>query len=229
VREKDREQSKRWRAANREHLGEYERKRNRERAEYRKAWRRADDKRKAEEREATLRRTRPLRFLVEAESAVAKVIARREWEKDAPARRAAMGRKVAESKVRLRQRKEEYWAAHPEEYARHLAERTAKELERKRSGRAAYKRSRRARMAGAEGRHTVRDVRRLLAMQTPKGKALPVCWWCSHPIRGAYHVDHRIALASGGSNSPDNLVISCPDCNTRKRDLMPWEFSGRLL
>jgi len=48
-------------------------------------------------------------------------------------------------------------------------------------------------------------------------------------LGGDYHVDHRVPIARGGSNGPENLVIACPDCNRRKNAQMPHEFAGRLL
>ena len=41
---------------------------------------------------------------------------------------------------------------------------------------------------------------------------------------GAWEVDHFIPLAAGGTDEPRNRVPACVDCNTRKSDLMPWEF-----
>lgn len=41
-----------------------------------------------------------------------------------------------------------------------------------------------------------------------------VCMYCYTDLRGkSYHVDHIIPLAAGGTNSFQNLCISCPDCN----------------
>lgn len=86
-------------------------------------------------------------------------------------------------------------------------------------------RRRYARKKNAEGSHTVADVLAQLEGQQHR------CWWCRAKIHGKrYHVDHRIALANGGSDGPENIVIACPECNVRKSALMPWEFAeGRLL
>jgi 5-methylcytosine-specific restriction endonuclease McrA len=82
---------------------------------------------------------------------------------------------------------------------------------------------RRARIKGAVGNHSADDIQKMLKGQ--KGR----CWWCLKKVGERYHVDHRIALARGGSNGPENLVIACHDCNRRKSDKLPHEFSGRLL
>lgn len=82
---------------------------------------------------------------------------------------------------------------------------------------------RRARELAVGGSFSAQDVRDMYSGQ--RGR----CWWCGKPVGRAYHVDHRIPLARGGSNAPDNLCISCPKCNRVKGAKMPWEFNGRLL
>lgn len=82
---------------------------------------------------------------------------------------------------------------------------------------------RRARLLGAPGSHSRKDVRLLYEAQTGR------CWWCGIPVGDRYHVDHRIPLSRGGSNAPDNLCISCPDCNRSKGDKLPSEWGDRLL
>src|SRR3972149_6292312 len=80
----------------------------------------------------------------------------------------------------------------------------------------------RARKREAAGTHTAADTKKQYTMQ--KG----LCWWCSYELGQQYHVDHRIPLARGGSNGPENIVISCPSCNTSRRDKLPHECNGRL-
>lgn len=82
---------------------------------------------------------------------------------------------------------------------------------------------RRSRLHGAEGAYTESDIRLLYRSQ--RG----LCWWCGAELNNVYHIDHRIPLVQGGSNSPDNLVLSCPQCNLSKGGKLPQEWSGRLL
>lgn len=84
---------------------------------------------------------------------------------------------------------------------------------------------RRARKRNAEGSHTADDIERQYAAQ--KGK----CYYCGVKVGMSYHVDHAIPLSRGGSDGPENIVIACPSCNTKKRDKMPheWAQGGRLL
>jgi len=86
-----------------------------------------------------------------------------------------------------------------------------------------YVQNRRARKASAPGSHTAKDIRAQYDSQ--KGR----CWWCGCELNGTYHADHRIPLAIGGSNSPENIVIACPTCNLSKGTKMPHEWNGRLL
>ncbi len=84
---------------------------------------------------------------------------------------------------------------------------------------------RRARKQGAEGSYTEGDIKAQYTRQ--KGK----CFWCGKRVGKDYHVDHVVPLSRGGSNWPENLVISCATCNLQKRDKMPheWAQGGRLL
>lgn len=69
---------------------------------------------------------------------------------------------------------------------------------------------RRARILKAKGSHTAADVTR--QYETQRG----LCAYCSCEVGDTYHVDHVLALTRGGSNNPDNLVITCPSCNHSK-------------
>jgi len=77
---------------------------------------------------------------------------------------------------------------------------------------------RRRREAAAEGTHSKEDRARLYEEQ--KGR----CYYGEKPLGSDAHLDHFVPLARGGSDGPDNLVLSCPSCNQRKGAKMPWEF-----
>lgn len=86
----------------------------------------------------------------------------------------------------------------------------------------AYNRNRRARLIKAEGAHTIEDIKTLFDQQ--KG----VCLICGCDLRvHGQHVDHMVPLVKGGSNSPDNLQLLCPKCNTSKGVLLMDEFWWR--
>ena len=80
----------------------------------------------------------------------------------------------------------------------------------------------RARFKGAEGSHTGDDIKDLFVKQ--RG----YCVYCNAKLGSDYHVDHIIPLASGGSNWPSNLQLTCANCNIRKRATDPIEFARRI-
>lgn len=84
-------------------------------------------------------------------------------------------------------------------------------------------RKRRATKHNAGGNHTSNDIEILR-----KGQG-NICWWCGKPLGEKVHIDHRVALSLGGSDNAENLCITCPECNLRKHNKMPWEWNGRLL
>ena len=51
-----------------------------------------------------------------------------------------------------------------------------------------------------------------------------LCAYCGISIEGTYHIDHMMPLSRGGTNSPSNLCLACPDCNGRKYDKAAEEF-----
>lgn len=58
------------------------------------------------------------------------------------------------------------------------------------------------------------------------------CYWCDCDVSSAYHIDHYVPIASGGTSDFNNLVLSCPSCNISKNKKSPYEFAiskGKLL
>lgn len=74
-----------------------------------------------------------------------------------------------------------------------------------------------------DNHYTAQDIQ--AHIKTQEGR----CWWCNKPFGSDFHIDHRIPLKRGGSNSAENVCISCAKCNRSKSDKMPWEWNGRLL
>lgn len=81
----------------------------------------------------------------------------------------------------------------------------------------AYMANYQAKKVGNGGTHTDDDIK--LQYRCQRGR----CWYCQCELNGIYHVDHRMPISKGGHNGPGNLVISCPTCNLKKSDKMPWE------
>lgn len=52
------------------------------------------------------------------------------------------------------------------------------------------------------------------------------CDWCGVSVLlKEFEIDHIIALSSGGSHSPENLALACPDCNRSKASKHPARFA----
>jgi len=82
----------------------------------------------------------------------------------------------------------------------------------------------RARKYHADGADTPFDAHAQFKRQ--KGR----CYYCKSKLT-SYDVEHIVPLSRGGSDRPDNKVLSCHTCNVRKHNKMPheWAYGGRLL
>lgn len=91
-----------------------------------------------------------------------------------------------------------------------------------------HERRRRARKKGAEGSHTLAEVKALEKAQ----RGLCAAPGCRAKLSAGYHVDHIVPLARGGSDFIRNIQLCCPSCNHSKaaRDPIEWAQSlGCLL
>lgn len=78
---------------------------------------------------------------------------------------------------------------------------------------------------------TIRPEKIKEFMSSVRSKAFINCYYCRKPVVGKKaHIDHVVALASGGSHEIGNLCASCPSCNMRKSDtpLSEWKPMGQL-
>lgn len=83
----------------------------------------------------------------------------------------------------------------------------------------AYRQTRRAREANAEGSHTPDDIRALAEAQGGQ------CAYCDSPWE---HVDHKTPLSRGGSNWPENLQLLCGFHNISKGAKTDEEYRAIL-
>lgn len=61
-------------------------------------------------------------------------------------------------------------------------------------------------------------------------KSFIPCYYCDENLTFKQAtIEHLIPISSGGSNSPDNLVISCRFCNNCRHDINPnqWKILMR--
>ena len=82
--------------------------------------------------------------------------------------------------------------------------------------------NRRARVKGAEGQHTAKEIKQLLARQKCR------CVVCKKSIEDGYHEDHIVPLSRGGSNCIRNIQLLCPTCNCRKGSKPPVKFMQEM-
>jgi 5-methylcytosine-specific restriction endonuclease McrA len=81
-----------------------------------------------------------------------------------------------------------------------------------------YKSNRRARKLEAGGSLSKGLAAKLFTLQ--KGK----CPCCAQPLGGNYHLDHKMPLALGGSNTDDNMQLLRKRCNLQKNAKHPIDF-----
>ena len=79
---------------------------------------------------------------------------------------------------------------------------------------------RHAREVGAVGRFSTKEWRELALRYESR------CAYCG--ACGPLQADHRVPLSRGGSNSIDNILPACGQCNRKKRDRSEAEFRARL-
>lgn len=130
-------------------------------------------------------------------------------------------RYYAKNRDKERERLDRWNAANPDS----VKERVKRWAQENRDKRRASELRRRAQKRQSGGDHTAADIQRQCKAQ--KGK----CYYCGVKVGDGYHVDHVVPLSRGGSNGPENIVIACPSCNSRKHDKLPheWPEGGRLL
>ncbi len=80
----------------------------------------------------------------------------------------------------------------------------------------------RARKWNAEGTITAKDIKQLMVSQNE------TCHYCGTNITDNYEVDHMIPLSRSGSNTVDNICLTCPSCNERKWHRTPEEFRNLI-
>ncbi|HDR9497060.1 TPA: HNH endonuclease [Burkholderia cepacia] len=145
-------------------------------------------------------------------------------ERDREKKREYNARKYRENPTRYVESIKRWVAANPDR----VKEKSARWRERNPEAKRADTQRNRAQRKGVEGRFTAMDVKRLFERQ--RGK----CACCATPLskqcgtRKAFHVDHIIPIAGGGTNWPHNLQLLCPLCNLKKGAKDPFEFAASM-
>jgi hypothetical protein len=81
---------------------------------------------------------------------------------------------------------------------------------------------RRAARYGSGASHSSTDIQDIGRLQKWR------CAYCRKLIRCGYHVDHVVPLFLGGSDSRENLQLTCGSCNARKNSKHPIDFARKL-
>lgn len=73
----------------------------------------------------------------------------------------------------------------------------------------------------AQGTITIKGISIIL-------KHSPLCFWCNKSYDNNYHIDYFYPISLGGTNSIDNIVVSCPRCNLTKSNKDPKIFARQI-
>lgn len=63
------------------------------------------------------------------------------------------------------------------------------------------------------GRLSIKRIDHLLEVQ------MGLCHWCFEPMGEDWEIEHVLALANGGNNADENIVLACRLCNAQKNAL----------
>lgn len=80
----------------------------------------------------------------------------------------------------------------------------------------------RARQFGVAGQLSIGIVSSLLEQQQCK------CKYCQVDISETWEIDHRVAIACGGTNTDNNIQLLCKPCNSSKQDKNPDEYEKQI-
>ena len=116
------------------------------------------------------------------------------------------------NKARISKYAADRYAANPESAKVRIAEWQKNNPDRVRASMAIAKTNRRMREKTPHEEAT--KIKRIISREHRRKRH--VCYWCKSRFIGAFHADHILALALGGTNTADNICISCPTCNYRK-------------
>lgn len=121
---------------------------------------------------------------------------------------------------KARQNNKNWIVTHPDE-AREIQRAGSKKWKQKNPEAVlAMNHTRRARLRNVPGTFSAADI---AAMQQSQGG---LCYYCAEPL-SRYEVDHKIPISRpelSPTNSPENLCLACPTCNSQKRNKTEAEF-----
>jgi len=76
-------------------------------------------------------------------------------------------------------------------------------------------------------REKARRLRKTRWWQRKKEKG--ICYYCHQKVPSHdLTMDHVVPVIRGGKSTKGNIVAVCPECNARKKYLLPWEWDDFL-
>ena len=152
------------------------------------------------------------------------------WRAANPERNLANGRRwVSQNKSLVKARQKKWRDANPDKVREHAEKTYLVNREKRRpvtarwavehpEKRRIHKQNRRARKLAAGGVLSAGLIDKLFRLQ--RGK----CPCCRLPLGKNFHMDHRIPLAAGGTNTDDNMQLLRSGCNNQKWTKDPIDF-----
>jgi len=118
---------------------------------------------------------------------------------------------------RLKKYSREYYTKHPKRCYESVKQWRLKNPEKTRQ----YTETRRTTKKQIIGRYTAKDIQRIYVEQESR------CAYCDNLLKyTTYHVEHIIPIVrKGTSNFIFNIVLTCPFCNSSKKDKTPFEWA----
>jgi 5-methylcytosine-specific restriction endonuclease McrA len=148
------------------------------------------------------------------------------------------GADLSGARARRKQNPEKYRSAERRRYIRNADKKAAAAQAYRDRDREAYnarvRARRKARPEIVSSLHSNRKSRESGLKITPKQIKAQLdsqngsCYYCRMDLQGTYDVDHFEALASGGLNVPENIVIACKRCNRRKNRFSAFALFEKL-
>ncbi len=72
-------------------------------------------------------------------------------------------------------------------------------------------------------RNKARDLKQ--SQWWKRRKAKGICFYCEEQVPPKeLTMDHLVPVSRGGKSTKGNVVPSCKDCNTKKKQLLPMEW-----
>jgi 5-methylcytosine-specific restriction endonuclease McrA len=155
----------------------------------------------------------------------------RRWRKANPEKVKEIGRRADKKRYVIKRKYDKYWRnKNPKRVREYKLRDKEKHAERIRNymiqwwkehpeKRRIYEHNRKARKRENGGTLTFGELNEQFELQEG------LCFYCGRLLDdNSTHIDHRVPISRGGSNSIENIALSCPSCNLKKHTKTDIEF-----